>query len=317
MKRLGIFAIVCWLLLLPAGAQTVLNHIGEVSSYSTSGDFNGDGITDFVYIGILPHNVVQLQIYLGYGDGFVYDRKTTNLPSDIASGVVELNPTGGPADFDGDGKLDAVFCTAGPASGSILVAFGNGDGTFSRIQQITLPASLGAVQLINDFPSLYAVDVNHDQHADILFEDSKGTIASFLGNGDGTFQSPVLTSSPGPSGIQGIGDVNNDGFPDIITETTTSQFYQSTGKENFYLLVGDGHGGFGAGTLVNPEPVGGIFTFLGLQDINHDNFADAVFWVTSSGSTYAAVVLAWKQQRPFRGGGQPVFLYWWWHFEWP
>jgi hypothetical protein len=53
--------------------------------------------------------------------------------------------------------------------------------------------------------------------------------------------------------------------------------------------VGDGHGGFGAGTLVNPEPVGGIFTFLGLQDINHDNFADAVFWVTSSGSTYAAV----------------------------
>lgn len=84
MKRLLTVTLLCLFALLPAKAQNTLTGLNEVGgtplNKSISGDFNGDGLTDFVFISGAQLGQIELTTYLGRG-GRLYQRYQELFPA--------------------------------------------------------------------------------------------------------------------------------------------------------------------------------------------------------------------------------------------
>ena len=171
------------------------------------GDFNGDGKLDVATSvqGRTEPGPGTVAVFLGNGDGTVQTEMDYQTPWGGYYAAV--------ADLNGDGKLDII-------TGGFTVLMGKGDGTFT----------VGASSLVN-FSANAAVqiaDVNGDGKVDIVTQGNSQNVQSLailLGNGDGTFQSPVLfPTSTSDFDTFGVADFNNDGLLDFAI----SGFYQST-----------------------------------------------------------------------------------------
>lgn len=172
-----------------------------------AGDFNGDGKLDL----ILEDNTNSVfQIRLGNGDG------TFQAASTILSGVANISSMA-VGDFNGDGKLDIAYTMSGNAA--VGLGLGNGDGTFSTQNLSTGLANGFLIRVVSG-------DFNGDGKLDILtsFDTYSNTsdVVMFLGNGNGTFGSPQVTSLPTESatGLT-MGDLNNDATPDLVISDHT------------------------------------------------------------------------------------------------
>ena len=189
---------------------------------------NGDGKLDLIAVSqaYLSNGNADftLWVFPGNGDGTFQ----TPLQQDLGISV-GANVTLAIGDLNGDGKPDIVIVTA-PHSVALL---GNGDGTF-RQQSLALGA------LGSGSPGLALADLNGDGKLDLvrtagLDGNYVASVAVQFGNGDATFQSPVLfpvqASASGATFTVAIGDLNGDHIPDIVTSTGT-------------ILFGDGKGGF-------------------------------------------------------------------------
>ena len=278
MKRLLTAALLCVSALYSATAQSNLTGLNEIGgtplNKSIPGDFNGDGLTDFVFVANSSRGQLQLTTYLGRGDGFITSIKNSFL-SINSSWNIFLNP-GAAADFNGDGKQDIAFWAFQTSTNSaiLLIAYGNGDGTFGTPQQVNTSQTPNS-------SSLFVLDLNNDHKPDLLFN-SGSNIVAMLGNGDGTFQAPVITASSSlPStSIVAINDLNGDGFPDLLV----------TGANNsYYVALGNGLGGFtSTGTPIDLGPTVQPSSSLqqvsagpiGMQDFNQDKKVDMLFLVT-------------------------------------
>ncbi|MEP2936077.1 MAG: FG-GAP-like repeat-containing protein [Gilvibacter sp.] len=134
--------------------------------------------------------------------------------------AANLQPLGqswatGFGDLDNDGDFDAVIINHDPISKSRIYA-NDGDGTFTDISSTVgvtteLQTSLGqGIQVMMD-------DFDNDTYLDILLTTRSGTHYIFYNDGDMTFtaSSPFFsTSTDIQSGA--TGDLNNDGFVDVI-----------------------------------------------------------------------------------------------------
>ena len=123
---------------------------------------------------------------------------------------------------------------------------------------------------------LAVADFNHDGKMD--FATSGNLLA--LGNGDGTFQTPVtFVSDPPWDGFNFIatGDLNNDGWPDLVLTNTSNDF--------IYVLINNQQGGF-TQTVITAAPGTGAFApaQLALADLNGDGNLDAVIGSLDGGA---------------------------------
>jgi hypothetical protein len=169
-------------------------------------DLNGDGKLDLVVTQPGTNNV---SVLMGNGDGTFTSLADFDLGSSYPNGLA----TG---DLNGDGKPDLIVTVDDENKGmGIVVALGNGDGTFQSPQLLTSSTSSSTA-----FPypgEVKASDLNHDGKLDLVYVNGDfGTMGVMYGNGDGTFLSPVEFPVGGaPSSLLAL-DVNNDGAIDVV-----------------------------------------------------------------------------------------------------
>ena len=164
-----------------------------------TGDFNGDGDTDVLFISVFG----SLQVLLGNGDGTLRSGPpiSAQIEDDVRQGTV--------GDLNNDGITDLVipidFATHPP-----IVELGNGDGTFT-----ILPRDAHLASASN---SVALADFNGDGILDAVFPYLYGGDTNvYIGKGDGTFTPDIY--SPGLayfiSQSLATADFNGDGQADI------------------------------------------------------------------------------------------------------
>ncbi len=232
-------------------AAPVFYPVGKGPVTIVADDFTGDGISDIVVLDEgLDSNAVWTLV--GKGDGTFRTAVSTTTP--VGSGYLSYT------DFDHDGKLDILI--ADERSSTMVLMFGNGDGTFRNPQRYTSSAealSLGIIPLQDGTTAILAPG-NIANETMVYVADRTGAIGNFA----------VQTLGKTPVAIA-AGDINGDGKPDVVIADRT------TG--NLYVEISKGAAGFSSpqSFALPAAPVA-----VALADLNHDGNADAIA-ATSSG----------------------------------
>ncbi len=137
----------------------------------TTGDFNGDGQTDFITLG---KGSDAIAIHLNTGGGTFAAAVGMAALSDDALTNTDLN---------GDGRLDLI--AVDPTNDRLAIMLGNGNGTFQA-----------AVNYVAGDSPVYLTlgDFNSDGDTDIATtSQTETTLSVFLNNGDGTFAARITS----------------------------------------------------------------------------------------------------------------------------
>jgi hypothetical protein len=274
----------------PGAGPSCTNILGQEATYPAGGnvyaiasaDFNSDGTEDLVGGFQSGRCSGGVSVLLGNGNGtFQSPSEFTAVddPSSVAIG-----------DLNGDGQLDlavANFNGCSDSNGNVVsILLGQGGGSFQQ------PPNLVPV---GPNPNSVAIaDVNGDGKPDLVVAVSDlvpilhdgtyvgGNVSVLLGNGDGTFQSPLepLTYSSSdstwssPTSVS-IGDLNGDGKLDIAVAigafTTSGGVISGYLPGNVGVLLGNGDGTFQAAIL---NEIGTYPLSVAIGDLNGDEIPD-------------------------------------------
>ena len=257
---------------------------------ASAGDVDGDGYAD-VIVGAPGYDRGETD----EGAAFVFRGGATGIPSGgpaTADAVLESNQSGaklnsvaGAGDVNGDGYADVIvgfmaYANGEPQEGAAFLYLGGGSGVASGG-----PGNAAAILESNQaFAWLgssvaSAGDVNGDGYADVIVgalhyangETSEGGAFVFLGGPGGIASGSAVTAAAvietnqagaGLISVASAGDVNGDGFADVIVgaylyddgETDEGKaflFYGGGNRTGRLVLAAQGRGAVG-GTPVQP-----------------------------------------------------------------
>ena len=229
-------------------------------------DFTGDHKPDLFGFCVFGAQVVVLP---GKGDGTFGAAIYSPLPVPAFAGDIPLlgllpGLTGAVGDFNADGALDLVVAATNdlspfPPQTRAFFLPGKGDGTFGTAVPITQQ---------NQALAFVAGDFNGDGKLDLAYLTAQGmgtflvskknfevvnqTLAIALGNGNGTFQTPVTYPWPGAIATLAAADLNGDGFLDLYSAGVSPA---ASGHDlivsSVIVMLGDGKGNFKQGFTAN------------------------------------------------------------------
>ena len=270
--------------------------MGDTPGAVRVADMNGDGIPDLVttsmpLLGMFDAFSIGNTLDVAFGDGkgnFSVGR-TFQGPGESLSFAV--------ADFNGDGKADAVTVNNDTASATLYL--NDGTGAFGFPQGIYSGISNQGVEL-SPYVGASLADLNGDGKPDVFFVGFASIpdlyAISFLNDGTGRLAPAVASDSglvpPGNPGDYRLGDFRNTGNLDVIAIGDDLAF--SGGSQYLLFMPGNGDGTFGKGTLVTLNGADGLLT---TGDFNKDGKQD---FVAVNG--YQNHVLT-----PFLGNGDGTF----------
>jgi hypothetical protein len=236
------------------------------ANFVAAGDVNGDGKQDLVVtsapLGSGSRGSDSVTVLLGNGDGtFQHGVEYLAGASPQAVGI---------GDFNGDGKADLAVADF---SSGVTVLSGIGQGAFQ--QPVSFHVKDGASHTATG-------DFNGDGIPDLVttganINNGKGSL--WLGNGDGTFQSPLTFPVGGGAGGMTVADFNGDGKADLAI----ANFYSG----NVSVLLGNGNGTLQA--AVNSR-AGSFPASVAAADLNGDGILDLAV-PNTSGAKSVSVLL--------------------------
>ncbi|MEI6883568.1 MAG: FG-GAP-like repeat-containing protein [Bacteroidota bacterium] len=185
-------------------SDSLMNLMGFRSGQLAWGDFDNDGDQDLVIGGIYGNNDRKTIIYRNDNGQFV----------DIQAELPGVNyGTYDWGDFDRDGDLDLLICgTQGTVNNALTRIYKNDHGIFRYFDANFPPTFRGFAKW---------VDVNNDGNLDIIIEGyinfPDKDVRLFINDNGSAFHEITATGLPKLADAHcAIGDLNNDGFPDIF-----------------------------------------------------------------------------------------------------
>jgi hypothetical protein len=221
--------------------------IDGVATALAVGDFNGDGKQD---VAVAFGGTID--VFLGKGNGTFQAPKVINLGGVYIRALVAGNLSHG-----GLPDLAATVVLQVATETSVVQVLDNtGNGTFSTGQSINVGRRA---------QGLATADFNGDGKLDLvttsLLPDNTNNVEVLLGNGNGTFHKPLITT-PGFSGsFVAPGDFNGDGKVDLVLVDNPFA------ANKVMVLQGNGDGTFGKPLIIKLQSslegatpvVGGFF----------------------------------------------------------
>ncbi len=226
------------------------------------GDLNNDSKSDLVVACGQAHALIVL---LGAGGGHFRPSNQISVPD--GPGDVVLG------DVNSDSHLDLAFDSHD--SYNVVLMLGDGKGA------LALAPNSPIVMKAGGHPHTHGLaigDLNGDRKLDLItVNNADNDVSIAFGDGRGGFTLAPATFAVGPSPYPlALGDVNNDGHPDIIaTATATGPMRRQQLPSSFALtlLLNDGQGGFRRSEL--PLRTGQPW-FAAIGDVNGDRKVDVV-----------------------------------------
>jgi hypothetical protein len=254
---------------------------GYQPAFVAIADVNGDGIPDLLVANSYSSDTIG--VLLGNGDGTF---KPVVVYSSGGGGPITIIP----ADLTGNGNIDLIVgnqspCYACTGDGVVSILFGNGDGTFQS--PVTYDSGgFGPDGGAIGPTALAYQDVNGDGKPDIVVvncapagasacSSTNGVVSVLLGNGDGTFQSAIISNAGVLlGGALVVADVNGDGKPDALVTSSYCVSSGNCGWGAIGVMLGNGDGTFQPAVTYDSS----AFTALGLAaaDLNGDGNLDLV-----------------------------------------
>jgi len=251
------------------------------TSLASAGDFNSDGILDYV-VGSFALGDGQIIVYSG--DGTPIASTSGGLTDSLGFGVSNVGVI-----KNGANSVPAIVA----GSPGFDLVFGNNVGKATvYVYSPTSPNSIARFEFFGTTSNqrfgndvVGAGDVNHDGYDDIMISSGNGSDVKIYSGDDGIelLSLPGVSSSTQTKRIAGIGDVNSDGYDDVAIGYNNSD----------NVVVYSGLNGDTLLTLVSLTPVDDFGEQIergGL--IDNDAIPDILVWEKTDATTTSVIAFS-------------------------
>jgi hypothetical protein len=179
------------------------------------------------------------------------------------------------ADWTGDGHVDVIAVNRADDDATIYA--GDGTGGFTLVGTFA----------VGNFPQgVIAADFDGDPDVDLATTSvpfNTGNVSAWLGNGDGTFQTPDIgVTDDGPRSVEAV-DFDGDLALDLVTTNAT--------RGNISVFLGNGDGTFGAEIRTAIGTASDFPTDLAIADFDGDLELDVITSNAQSAGNTLGLVL--------------------------